>query len=138
MQDDQKQAPSGAHQQSSRYVELPRVVREVGPRSRRALPDAEPADPSPSDPARPDASWSKPETAASESESDPDAGRSDTFERRWEQVQSRFVDQVARAGRGRRRISRQAPVAAAALELVRGESMSRLSPGTTHRSRVPS
>ncbi len=119
MQDDQKQAPSGAHQQGSRHVELPRVVREVSPRSRRVLADAEATDSTASIPARTEE-------------------RSDTFERRWEQVQRRFVDQVARAGRGRRPIGRQAPVAAAALELVRGESLSRLPPGTTRRSRVTS
>ncbi len=119
MQDDQKQAPSGAHQQSM-------------------LADAGAADSSPSIPARTAAAWSRTETAPSESTSDPNAKRSDTFERRWEQVQSRFVDQVARAGRGRRRISRQAPVAAAALELVRGEGMSRLPPKPTRRARVTS
>lgn len=136
MQDDQRQTPSDAHQESGRHFELPRAVREVGPDSVRVPADAEAAGSSPSTVAGTEAPWSKPETASSEPE--PDGELSDTFARRWDQVQTRFVDQVARASRGRRRMSRQAPVAAAALELVRRESIIRLPPRTARRSRVAS
>lgn len=136
MQDDQRQAPLDARQKSGRHFELPRAVREVGPDSGRVPDDAETAGSSASTLAGTEGPWSKPETASSGPE--PNGELSDTFARRWEQVQTRFVDQVVRGSRGRRRMPRRGPVAAAALELVKSESITRLPPRTARRSRVAS
>jgi hypothetical protein len=109
VQDDRTRPIPNAGQLSDRHFELP-VVREVRPDSPQVRPDSpqvrpdsppapgdcESADRSPSSSAETETLWSQPDGPPGEP---PVAELSDTFERRWEQVQTRFVDQAARGSR---------------------------------------
>ncbi len=92
MKDDQAHPTPGASPQSGRSFELPRV-RELRPYPRQPPADAEAEDHSPP-------SFLGAEEPSSNDDAATDAsrptGRRDTFQRRWEQVQARFVDQAAR------------------------------------------
>lgn len=92
MPDDQAHPTPSAGPQSGRHFELPQV-RELRPEPGQPLSDVEAADCSTlSTPGAED--FGSNDVAAT---SDPLAAEGrDTFQRRWEQVQARFVDQAAR------------------------------------------
>jgi hypothetical protein len=101
VQDDQSRRIPNAGQESDRHFELP-VVREMRPDSPLLPDDSESADRSPSSSAETETLWSKPDGPSGESTV---AELGDTFERRWEQVQTRFLGQAARGSRPQKRAS---------------------------------
>jgi hypothetical protein len=123
VQNDQSQRIPNAGQERGQHFELP-VVREVRPDSPPPPDDSESADRSPSSSAGTETLWSKLDGPLWSkldgplwskldgplwSKPDGPTGEStvaevgDTFERRWEQVQTRFVGQAARVSRPQKR-----------------------------------
>lgn len=92
MNDDEAHPTPSASPQSGRSFELPRV-RELRPEPGRPRADAEAEDRS--SPSFPGEKEPGSNDDAATGASRP-SGRRDTFQRRWEQVQARFVDQAAR------------------------------------------
>jgi hypothetical protein len=92
VQDDQAHPTPSDGPQSGRHFELPQV-RELRPEPGRPPADVEAEDCSPSSFPRSDELSSSDEAATGEPLA---AGRRDTFQRRWEHVQARFVEQAAR------------------------------------------
>lgn len=94
MKDDQADPTPGASPHRGRYFALPRV-RELRPDSVQPPADAEAEAEDRAPPSFPGEEEPRSKDDAATEASRP-TERRDTFQRRWEQVQARFVDQAAR------------------------------------------